>query len=109
MNKKNRLKELTDFVGKDKVIFLKNLIDDIIFMEEKLIDLKQLPFIKVNPKNKEQQKKTESSKLYLSLMAQYTQDIKALSYLAGKSGNEEEMSPLRLYIQNLNEGGKKHE
>ena len=42
-------------------------------------------------------------------MAQYTQDIKALSYLAGKSGNEEEMSPLRLYIQNLNEGGKKHE
>ena len=42
MNKKNRLKELTDFVGKDKVIFLKNLIDDIIFMEEKLIDLIQI-------------------------------------------------------------------
>ena len=102
MDKKKRLSELSDFVGKDKVIFLKNLIDDIIYMEEKLEELKKLPFIKVNPKNLEQQKKTESSKLYLSLLAQYTQDIKALSYLAGKSGDEEEISPLRLYIKNLN-------
>ena len=102
MDKKKRLNELSDFVGKDKVIFLKNLIDDIIYMEEKLEELKKLPFIKVNPKNLEQQKKTESSKLYLSLLAQYTQDIKALSYLAGKSGDEEEISPLRLYIKNLN-------
>lgn len=106
MDKKKRLKELNDFVGNDKVIFLRNLIDDIVYMEERLEELKKLPFIKVNPKNKEQQKKTESSKLYLSLMAQYTQDIKALSYLAGKSGEEDEISPLRLYIQNLNKGAK---
>lgn len=106
MDRKKRLKELNDFVGNDKVIFLRNLINDIIYMEERLEELKQLPFIKVNPKNKEQQKKTESSKLYLSLMAQYTQDIKALSYLAGKSGDEEEISPLRLYIQKLNKGEK---
>ena len=104
MDKKKRLKELNDFVGKDKVIFLHNLIDDIVYMEERLEELKKLPFIRVNPKNKEQQKKTESSKLYLSLMAQYTQDLKALSYMAGKSGEEEEISPLRLYIQSLNKG-----
>lgn len=104
MDKKKRLKELNDFVGKDKVIFLHNLIDDIVYMEERLEELKELPFIRVNPKNKEQQKKTESSKLYLSLMAQYTQDLKALSYMAGKTGEEEEISPLRLYIQSLNKG-----
>lgn len=104
MDKKKRLKELNDFVGKDKVIFLHNLIDDIVYMEERLEELKKLPFIRVNPKNKEQQKKTESSKLYLSVMAQYTQDLKALSYMAGKTGEEEEISPLRLYIQSLNKG-----
>ena len=104
MDKKKRLKELNDFVGKDKVIFLHNLIDDIIYMEERLEELKKLPFIRVNPKDKEQQKKTESSKLYLSVMAQYTQDLKALSYMAGKTGEEEEISPLRLYIQSLNKG-----
>ncbi len=104
MDKKKRLKELNDFVGKDKVIFLHNLIDDIIYMEERLEQLRALPFIRVNPKNKEQQKKTESSKLYLSVMAQYTQDLKALSYMAGKSGEEEDISPLRLYIQSLNKG-----
>ena len=104
MDKKKRLKELNDFVGKDKVIFLHKLIDDIIYMEERLEELKKLPFIRVNPKNKEQQKKTESSKLYLSVMAQYTQDLKALSYMAGKTGEEEDISPLRLYIQSLNKG-----
>ena len=104
MDKKKRLKELNDFVGKDKVIFLHNLIDDIVYMEERLEELKKLPFISVNPKNKKQQKKTESSKLYLSVMAQYTQDLKALSYMAGKTGEEEEISPLRLYIQSLNKG-----
>ncbi len=106
MDKKKRLKELNDFVGKDKVIFLHNLIDDTIYMEERLEELKKLPFIRVNPKNKEQQKRTESSKLYLSVMAQYTQDLKALSYMAGKSGEEEEISPLRLYMQRINEKGE---
>ena len=106
MDKNKRLKELNVFVGKDKVIFLHNLIDDIVYMEERLEELKELPFIRVNPKNKEQQKKTESSKLYLSVMAQYTQDLKALSYMAGKTGEEEDISPLRLYIQNLNKGDK---
>ncbi len=101
MDKKKRLKELNDFVGNDKVIFLRNLIDDIIFMEERLEKLKKLPFIKTNVKNPVEQRRTESSKLYLSLMAQYTQDIKTLSYLAGKSGDEEEISPLRMYIQTL--------
>lgn len=105
MDKKKRTKELNDFVGKDKVIFLGNLINDIVYMEERLEELRQYPFIKVNPKNKEQQKKSESSKLYLSLMAQYTQDLKALSYLAGKSGDEEEISPLRMYIQKINSKG----
>lgn len=90
---------------KIRSFFLGNLINDIVYMEERLEELRQYPFIKVNPKNKEQQKKSESSKLYLSLMAQYTQDLKALSYLAGKSGDEEEISPLRMYIQKINSKG----
>ena len=106
MDKKKRLKELNDFVGKDKVIFLQPLINDIIFMEERVEELKKLPFIKVNKNNFEVQKRTEASKLYLSLMAQYTQDVKALSFLAGKSSDEEEVSPLRLYMQKLNNKGE---
>ncbi|MBR0039116.1 MAG: hypothetical protein IJP71_03850 [Lachnospiraceae bacterium] len=106
MDKKKRLKELNDFVGKDKVIFLQPLINDIIFMEERAEKLKKLPFIKVNKNNLEVQKRTEASKLYLSLMAQYTQDVKALSFLAGKSSDEEEVSPLRLYLQKLNNKGE---
>lgn len=98
MDSKKRLKELNDFVGKDKVIFLKNLIDEIVFMEGQIEDLKKMPFIMVNKQNKAFQKKTEASKLYLSIMAQYTQDLKALSYLAGKSADDIEISPLRQYF-----------
>ena len=108
MDKKKRLKELNDFAGKDKVIFLQPLINDIIFMEEQAEKMKKLPFIKVNKDNPEVQKRTDASKLYMSLMAQYTQDIKTLSFLAGKSMEEEEMSPLRLYIQKLNEKESKN-
>ena len=106
MDKKKRLKELNDFVGEDKVIFLQPLINDIIFMEEQAEKLKELPFIKVNKNNPSMQKRTDASKLYLSLIAQYTQDIKALSFIAGKSADDEEMSPLRLYIQKLNDKGE---
>lgn len=102
MDKKKRINELNDFVGKDKVIFLKNLIDEIVFMEEKLESLKKYPFVKESTKKKPM--KTEASKLYLSIMAQYTQDIKVLSYLAGKTNEDDEISPLRLYIQNMSKG-----
>lgn len=104
MDKQKRIKELNDFVGKDKVIFLEKLIYDIVFMEEQMENLKKLPFIKVHPENKELQKRTEASKLYLSTLAQYTQDIKTLSYLTGKAGEEETISPLRIYIDKLNKG-----
>ena len=109
MLKEKRIKELYDFVGKDKVIFLKNLIDDVVHMEEELITLKKLPFIRVNPKDKSIQKKTEAAKLYLSVLAQYTQDMKTLAFIAGKSGEVEDISPLRLYIQNINNKGAQNE
>lgn len=106
MDNKKRLKELNDFVGEDKVIFLQPLINEIIFMEEQAEKLKKLPFIKINKNNPLMQKRTDASKLYLSLIAQYTQDLKALSFIAGKSEDDEEMSPLRLYIQKLNDKGE---
>lgn len=99
---KERVKELETFVGKDKVSYLKNLINDIVFMEEQLENLKKLPFIKYNKNNLEQQKKTDAGKLYLSILAQYTQDIKTLAFLSGKAESDEVISPLRMYIEKIN-------
>ena len=102
MDIKKRYKELNDFVGKDKVIVLRPLIEEIVQIETELEKIKNLPFIKVHEKDKSIQKRTEAGKLYLSIMAQYTQDIKTLAYIAGKNGEIEDVSPLRIYMSKIN-------
>lgn len=49
----------------------------IIFLENRLRELKELPFLRINPKDKTQQKTTPASKLYKELLQQYINLIKA--------------------------------
>lgn len=76
------------------------LIDDIIFIEGQLEELRKYPLIQVNPKNPTQQKRTESAKLYKELLQQYNNCIKIM---LGVFGDKEaaETSPLREYLQKL--------
>lgn len=75
------------------------LIDEIIFMEEQLIELRKLPFISVNPKNPAQQKSTPAGKLYKELMQQYNSALRLLFRLSGDMGETEEESPLRTWAK----------
>lgn len=94
-----RKEELTKFLsGKADKSMTERLIDEVIFQELKLEELKQLPFIKINPKDASQQKATPASKLYISLMAQYNANIRTLAHLSGASENDEE-SPLRMWAK----------
>ena len=94
-----RRDELLKYMG-DKVDkeFITPLIDEVIFLENQLSELKKLPFIKVNPNNPEQQKATPASKMYVSLMAQYNANIRTLMHLSGNNEVEEE-SPLRAWAK----------
>ena len=76
----------------DKIILLP-LIDEVIFLENRLEDLKKLPFIKVNPKNPTQQKSTPAQ-----LLQQYTNIIKVLTRATGHDEGDEE-SPLRKWVK----------
>ena len=79
------------------------LIDEIIFMEEQLIELRKLPFISVNPKNPAQQKSTPAGKLYKELMQQYNSALRLLFRLSGDMGEVEEESPLRKWVKERKE------
>ena len=96
----SRKDELLKFMG-DKIDrgFVEPLIDEVIFLESQLTELKKLPFIKVHPQNPELQKSTPASKLYVSLMAQYNANIRTLAHLSGANETDEE-SPLRLWAKN---------
>lgn len=80
------------------------LIDEIVFLEERLRELRQFPFIAVNPKNPAQQKPTPAAKQYKEFLQQYNNCIKILLSVVGKESGGE-TSPLREYLNKLRNGG----
>lgn len=75
------------------------MIDEIIYIETQLIELKKYPFISVNPKNPVQQKSTAAAKLYKELLQQYNNCLKTLARATGQNETDEE-SPLRKWVKN---------
>lgn len=90
-----REEELKKIVGED--IILLQLIEEVLFLEEKLKNLKELPFIQVNPKNKNQQKATVAGKQYKELLQQYINCIKVINAKFDHEGEED--SPLRKWVK----------
>lgn len=74
------------------------MIDDVVFLEEKLTELRRLPFIRVNPKNNADQKPTAAAKQYKEFLQQYNNCIKILTSVLNKNTSEDE-SPLRSFLK----------
>ena len=74
------------------------LIDEMLFLEDRLTELKRQPFLSVNPKNPAQQRQTAAAKQYKELLQQYTNCVKILLKITGGAEVEEE-SPLRTFIR----------
>ena len=74
------------------------MIDDVVFIEQQLQDLRKLPFIKVHPNFPEIQKPTAAAKQYKELLQQYNNCIKILIGIVRKDAPEE-VSPLRAYLE----------
>jgi hypothetical protein len=67
----------------DKQRTLTSLVDDIVFIEDKILKLRQYPFIVVNPSNPLQQKQLPAFKQYKELLQQYSNLIKMFMSFAG--------------------------
>lgn len=78
------------------------MLDEVVFLEEKLKYLKGLPFLRVNPDNIGQQKATPASKQYKEYLQQYNNIIKTLTGVL-KKGTDEEESPLRAFMRTFDE------
>lgn len=97
MSREEELKRL--FEGADDVKdIVMPLIDEVIFLEGRLDELKKLPFIRINPEDSSMQKPTTASKLYKEFLQQYNNCIKTLISALKKSTGEEE-SPLREFFK----------
>lgn len=99
----SRKDELIAIIPEDALDLVGEMIDEVIFLEEKLEELKKLPFIQVNPKNSMQQRNTPASKMYKEFLQQYINCIKMIEYIIYKDkrleGDEVEESPLRKWFK----------
>lgn len=100
MTRREELNDVFKDINDNERTLIKPLIDEVIFLEAQMMDLKVYPFISVNPKNPSQQKKTEAAKLYKECSQSYMNAIRILCSLIHKvDGNEQ--SPLREYLNSL--------
>ncbi len=92
-----RREELLALVGED--IKAGTLVDEIIFLEEQMAELKKLPFIIVNKNNPAQQKATPASKQYKEMLQQYNNSVRLLVKITEGDGESENESPLRKWAR----------
>lgn len=100
----DRYDELIKLIPEESVDLVKNTIEEIVYLESRLQELKRLPFIKVNPSNPDQQKSTPAYKMYKELLQQYTNCIKLIESVIYRDkrldSEEAEESPLRKWFKN---------
>lgn len=99
----SRYDEVMTLIPEEAEDLLRNTVEEIVFIEERLKELKKLPFIKVHPEYPELQKPTPAAKMYKELLQQYNNCIKLVEsviYRDKKLDNEEgEESPLRKWFR----------
>lgn len=103
MTRREELKKIFENVDEDKREVIMPLLDDVIFIEERLSELRKLPMLRVHPKNPARQEVTPAGKQYKEYMQSYLNALKVLQttlYRAGESGESPLMKALRDFEAN---------
>lgn len=104
MERIEKLREIFDNVDEDKRTVIEPLLDDVIFIEKRLAELRKLPMIRVHPNNPARQEVTPAGKQYKEYMQSYLNALKVLQmtlYRAGETGE----SPLLKALKEFDENG----
>lgn len=78
MNRREELDKIFKDVKDDEKQLIDKLLDEVVFLEERMTYLKSLPFININPKNSMRQKITPAAKLYKECSQSYMNAIRIL-------------------------------
>lgn len=70
--------ELFQGVDESERQLVDRLIDELIYLEDEMERLKELPFVGVNPKNPAMQRATPAAKLYKDFLGQYQNGLRIL-------------------------------
>lgn len=78
MQRLEQLKEILQKVDKEKREVVEPLLIEIVFMEDRLRELRKLPMIRIHPKDKTRQETTAAGKQYKETMQAYLNAVKVL-------------------------------
>ena len=99
----SRREELIKIIPEDSLELVNSVIDDVVFLEGRLEELKKLPFIQVHPQDASKQRSTPAAKQYKEFLQQYINCIKMIEYVIYKDkrleGDQVEDSPLRKWFK----------
>lgn len=100
MTRTEELKNIFKNIDENQKKLINNEIDELVFLENRLKELRKLPFIRVHPKNSEKQESTKASKMYKDLSQIYDNKIKIFLSLVQDKSDENE-SPFKQYLIEL--------
>lgn len=100
MERLERLQKIFENIDERAKEVIFPMLEQVVFLENQLKTLKELPFIEVSRKNQALQRPTAASKQYKELMQQYNACIKTLLTALSRNGGEE-TSPLEEYLKGL--------
>lgn len=86
-----REKELVDIVNgidEEKARVLKPIVGNLVYMESRLTELRELPQIRVNKKNPAIQQTTPAAKLYKETMQSYLNAVKVVLMALYREGGD---------------------
>lgn len=78
MDRLTQLFEISAKLDPDKRTAVEPLLTDIVFMENRLADLRKLPHIRIHPRNPERQQITAAGKQYKETMQSYLNALKVI-------------------------------
>lgn len=104
----SRREELMDLIPEDFKDLVTDIVDEVVFLEGKLVELKRLPFIQVHPSDPDVQRNTPAGKQYKEFLQQYINCIKVIEGVIYRDkrleGEEAEESPLRKWFKQYDDG-----
>ena len=78
VNRKNEIYSLFEHIDEHERELIGPLLEQVLFLEQRMSELQKLPFLKINPKNPMMQKATPAAKVYKECMQSYMNAIRIL-------------------------------
>ena len=101
MERKEKLYEIIATLNDDIQLMAYSLVDRMLYLEERLLELEKLPFIKIHPDDPTKQKELPARKMYIPLLQQYNLILKTLLKLVGADVGDDGMDEFKKYYAEL--------